>query len=145
MGGIFTYSTDATISRPYGITAGPDGAMWFTNLGNNSIGRATVPTTAFTAPDPPAIVSVTAGDQGVMLSFTAPANNGGLAITGYPVSCTSSDGGAPGSYVAPAAFQVAVGGLTNGHTYTCTVTRDERSRYESAVGTIGRVRALDRS
>ena len=27
--------------RPDGITAGPDGALWFTNTGNNSIGRIT--------------------------------------------------------------------------------------------------------
>src|SRR6266851_4992907 len=27
------------ISRPQGITAGPDGALWFTNQGTDSIGR----------------------------------------------------------------------------------------------------------
>ena len=31
----------ASISSPIGITAGPDGALWFTNYGNNSIGRIT--------------------------------------------------------------------------------------------------------
>jgi virginiamycin B lyase len=29
------------ISKPTGITQGPDGAIWFTNAGNNSIGRIT--------------------------------------------------------------------------------------------------------
>jgi hypothetical protein len=29
------------IDDPIGITAGPDGALWFTNYGNNSIGRIT--------------------------------------------------------------------------------------------------------
>jgi virginiamycin B lyase len=33
--------TGAGISDPEGITAGPDGALWFTNGGNNSIGRIT--------------------------------------------------------------------------------------------------------
>ena len=27
------------ISRPVGITVGPDGALWFTNAGNETIGR----------------------------------------------------------------------------------------------------------
>ena len=34
-------SSGATIDEPYRITAGPDGALWFTNDGNNSIGRIT--------------------------------------------------------------------------------------------------------
>src|ERR1700691_4982033 len=29
------------IDDPVGITAGPDGALWFTNFHNNSIGRST--------------------------------------------------------------------------------------------------------
>jgi virginiamycin B lyase len=36
-----TNFTGSGISRPYGITAGPDGALWFTNYGTNSIGRIT--------------------------------------------------------------------------------------------------------
>jgi streptogramin lyase len=27
------------ISHPLGITSGPDGALWFTDYGSNSIGR----------------------------------------------------------------------------------------------------------
>jgi streptogramin lyase len=120
--GIFTSYFDPTINRPYGIVAGPDGAMWFTNYGNNSIGRVTVPTTAFTVPDPPTSVSVNASNQSALVSYTAPANNGGLAITQYTASCVSSDGGAPGSATVPPITSMAVGGLTNGHTYQCTVT-----------------------
>ena len=33
--------TGTGISGPYGITAGSDGALWFTNNGNDSIGRIT--------------------------------------------------------------------------------------------------------
>src|SRR5579863_409399 len=37
--GVFTSFTNPTIDVPFGITSGPDGALWFTNDGNNSIGR----------------------------------------------------------------------------------------------------------
>jgi virginiamycin B lyase len=33
--------TGTGISQPSGITTGPDGALWFTNTGNNTIGRIT--------------------------------------------------------------------------------------------------------
>jgi streptogramin lyase len=39
--GTVTNYTDPSIKVPYEITAGPDGALWFTNNGNNSIGRIT--------------------------------------------------------------------------------------------------------
>ena len=39
--GVVTIYTGTGIDVPYGITAGPDGALWFTNSGNNSIGRIT--------------------------------------------------------------------------------------------------------
>jgi len=42
-------------------------------------------------------------------------------VTGYTASCTSSDGGTPGSQ-AGATSPIIVTGLTDGKTYTCTVT-----------------------
>src|ERR1700685_1199140 len=39
--GVVTNYTDPSISSPIGIAAGPDGALWFTNAGNGSIGRIT--------------------------------------------------------------------------------------------------------
>ena len=38
---VVTNYTGTGISNPFGITAGPDGALWFTNYENNSIGRIT--------------------------------------------------------------------------------------------------------
>jgi hypothetical protein len=40
---VVTDYTDPSMSDPAGITAGPDGAMWFTNFGDHSIGRITAP------------------------------------------------------------------------------------------------------
>ena len=37
--GVVTNYTDPSISGPEGIAAGPDGALWFTNSRENSIGR----------------------------------------------------------------------------------------------------------
>ena len=33
--------TDPGMDGPQGITVGPDGALWFTNFANNTIGRIT--------------------------------------------------------------------------------------------------------
>ncbi len=56
------------ISRPSGITAGPDGALWFTNNTNNSIGRITTagkvtnyPGTGISGP-----FAITAGPDGAL-------------------------------------------------------------------------------
>ena len=38
---MITHYTDPTVAYPEGITAGPDGALWFTNARNGSIGRIT--------------------------------------------------------------------------------------------------------
>jgi len=67
-------------------------------------------------PGPPTGATATAGDGQASVSFTAPASNGGSAITSYTV--TSAPGGltatCPGS-------PCVVTGLTNGTSYTFTV------------------------
>lgn len=40
--GTVTTYTDARIRYPVGITAGPDGALWFTDYLGNSIGRVEI-------------------------------------------------------------------------------------------------------
>jgi len=70
-----------------------------------------------TAPDAPTDVTATAGEGQASVSFTAPASNGGAAITAYTV--TSSPGGFTGTGTAS---PVTVNGLTNGTSYIFTVT-----------------------
>ncbi len=72
-------------------------------------------------PGAPTSVSATAGDAQASVSFTAPSNTGGSAITSYTATCTSSDGGASGAQ-SGAGSPLSVAGLTNGKTYTCTVS-----------------------
>ncbi|MDB2405816.1 fibronectin type III domain-containing protein [Alphaproteobacteria bacterium] len=67
------------------------------------------------APDPATGVSASGGETQATVSFTAPSDVGGAAITGYRVQ--SNDGiGASGS-----ASPVTVTGLTNGTSYTFNV------------------------
>ncbi len=68
-------------------------------------------------PDAPTIGTATAGDTQADVSFTAPASNGGATITGYTV--TSNPGGFTGT---GAVSPITVTGLTNGVSYTFTVT-----------------------
>ena len=81
--GVVTNYTGTGISDPYGITAGPDGALWFTNDGNNSIGRITT--------------------AGVVTNYTGtghrPTRTGSrpapTAPCGSPTSATTRSGGSP--------------------------------------------------
>ncbi len=71
-------------------------------------------------PDVPAAPTVAAANGQVTVSFVAPFD-GGSAITGYGAACVSANGGTPGT--APgAASPIVVSGLSNGKSYTCTVT-----------------------
>lgn len=70
-----------------------------------------------TVPGAPSIGMATAGDASASVAFTAPASNGGAAITSYTV--TSSPGGITAS---GSSSPINVTGLTNGTAYTFTVT-----------------------
>jgi len=69
------------------------------------------------APSAPTIGIATAGDAQASVAFTAPASNGGSAITAYTVA--SNPGGLT---VTGASSPITVSGLTNGTAYTFTVT-----------------------
>lgn len=68
-------------------------------------------------PDAPTIGNATAGNGQATVAFTAPASDGGSAITGYTV--TSSPGGLTGTGTAS---PITVMSLANGTSYTFTVT-----------------------
>ena len=87
-----------------------------TNAAGNSVASAaSLAVTPFTVPDAPTSPVATAGNSQASVAFTAPAFNGGSAITGYTV--TSS----PGGFTATGASSpLVVTGLTNGTAYTFT-------------------------
>jgi titin len=72
-----------------------------------------------TVPDAPVLTALNAGDTTATLSFTAPAGDGGAAITRYHASCTSDTLAAAAD--ASSAGTVVVAGLVNGSIYSCSV------------------------
>jgi uncharacterized repeat protein (TIGR03803 family) len=73
-----------------------------------------------TVPGPPENVTATAGNAQATVSFTAPTSNGGSAITGYTV--ISNPPGGTDANAGSLLTTHTVKGLTNGTSYTFTVT-----------------------
>jgi len=123
-------------------TTGPDGTYFFivTEAGDYTVTPAKANVTfspinssfsnviadntqdfaATTIPGAPTSVSASAGNGQATITFTAPAWDGGSAITGYTV--TSSPAGGTDSNAGTTATSHVVTGLTNGTEYTFTVT-----------------------
>ena len=112
--------TSITAGGPYGVAVSPDGSsVWVTNYYNSAVSRITFP------PQPPSNVTATPGDTKATISWAAPTNIGGSPITGY--SATASPGGK--SCTTTTATSCTISGLTNGTTYSVSVTAS------NAVGT----------
>jgi hypothetical protein len=75
-------------------------------------------------PDAPTgVTAIAAGDGQATVNFTAPGTDGGTAITSYAVTATDSTTPANGGETATGSGSpITVGGLTDGDTYTFTVT-----------------------
>lgn len=133
-----TYSGAATsASNPFTISSGPaSGISGYVQV-NASVCTFNLAVTAVSAtlvviadsvtsttqsynpaavvPGAPTGVSATVGNAQATVSFTAPSDGGGAAITGYTVT------GTPGGSQSGASSPIVVTGLTNGTAYTFTV------------------------
>lgn len=110
-------SSPITVS---GLTNGT--AYTFSVTATNAIGTgaASSPSNAVTpstTPTAPTAVTATAGDASASVAFSAPASNGGAAITTYTVAASPGTATGTGS-----TSPITVSGLTNGTSYTFTVT-----------------------
>ena len=82
------------------------------------------PVTPSTVPDPPTAVSGTRGNTTITVSWTPPADTGGLPLSGFGVCYTVSESGdVPACVmVGPGDTSLILTGLVNGTAYDVTVT-----------------------
>ncbi len=110
-------------SSPITITGLSNGTAYtFTVTASNAYGTSTASSasnsiTPTNVPGAPTIGTATAGNGEATVTFTAPLNDGGSTITSYTVSSNTGGFSATGG-----ASPITVTGLTNGTTYTFTVT-----------------------
>ena len=120
-GGATCTTTSATSCTINGLTKGTN--YTFSVTATNAAGTSSPSTSsasitvATTAPSAPTNVTATSGDGSATISWTAPADNGGVSIDGYIV--TANPGGLTCTAVAPATT-CTISGLDNGTTYTFT-------------------------
>ena len=78
-----TNYTDSSIDFPAGITSGPDGALWFTNSGNNSIGSITTAgvVTNYTGTGIANPLGITSGPDGALWFTNSTGNSIGSITT----------------------------------------------------------------
>ncbi|MEI6679532.1 MAG: fibronectin type III domain-containing protein, partial [Mariniphaga sp.] len=88
-----------------------NGTLWINTIGGVAAGLT---------PGAPTIGTATAGTAQATVVFTAPASNGGSAITSY--TATSSPGGFTGTLSQAGSGTITITGLAVGTAYTFTVT-----------------------
>jgi alpha-tubulin suppressor-like RCC1 family protein/serine protease inhibitor ecotin len=112
-----TFTIDSGTACPSKTCSGTvPGNHTVTGADATATGTATLHVNA-TAPGKPTGATATPGNGSAVVSWTAPVDNGGSAITGYTVTST------PGSYTCTTigALSCTVSGLTSGTSYTFTV------------------------
>ena len=103
----------------YDWTFLPIAGTTYTDSGTGSVHAAPPP--ADTVPGAPTAVSAVAGDASAQVSWTAPASDGGSAITDYEITPYIGATAQSSVLVGSAATSRNVTGLTNGTAYTFTV------------------------
>jgi hypothetical protein len=119
-----TTSTSATTCTVTGLVAGV--TYRFTVLVTNSSGtsaasESSTPVTIPAAPGAPRSVTASVADGSVLVSWSAPASNGGLEITSYLVTSSSSSPRTCTAVGGSVTASCRITGLTTGQSYTFTV------------------------
>lgn len=108
-----------------GLTNGTAYTFTVAAVNNAGVGAASLPSNAvtpITTPTAPTAVSAVGNNAQATLAWTVPASNGGSAITGYVVTPYIGTVAQTPQQVGVATSSDTVMGLTNGTTYTFTVS-----------------------
>ena len=92
------------------------------NVGSGLESLPSAPVIPGTVPSAPTFVTGSAGDSHAVISFSAPVDNGGRIITKYVVKVYQNGTEQTAMSESGIANRIIVDGLTNGMTYTFTVT-----------------------
>ncbi len=112
--------TNSSLTQTFSILPTVAGPITLTATNNKSlINPINLTYTALTVPGAPSSITATAGNASAVVSFSAPASNGGSAITGYTVS--SLPAGGVDANANSTLLTHSITGLTNGTSYTFTV------------------------
>jgi sugar lactone lactonase YvrE len=110
--------------HPDSITAGPDGALWFTNYANNTIGRITTTGTVtnYSGPDIHRLSGITAGPDGALWFTNGKLSIGRITTSGTVTNYTGTSKvlGAEQITAGPdgALWFASPGGIAVGRTYS---------------------------
>jgi hypothetical protein len=121
-----TFDSTATTETETGLTNGT--AYTFKVAAINAVGTgassaASNSVTPATVPGAPTIGTATAGNASASVRFTAPGSNGGSPVTSYTVTATDTSTPANGGQQDSGnTGPITLSGLTNGDSYTFTVT-----------------------
>ena len=117
---VLTFSNSST-AQTFSITPTVAGSITLMPTNNSTLTNPSnlIYTAKAILPDAPTSVAATAGDVSALVTFVAPTNTGGSAITGYTV--TSIPAGGVDSNAGSTSLTHSIGGLTNGTSYTFTV------------------------
>ena len=120
-GGATCVAKGATSCTVSGLTNGTAYTVSVTAtnaVGTSTASKSSASFTPSTKPGAPTTVKLTAANASLGVAWTAPADNGGSAVTSY--TATASPGGA--SCATTSGTTCTITGLTNGTAYTVTVT-----------------------
>ena len=121
-----TLTSGASGARDFSLTGLTNGTALvadFAQTGPSNV-VSTASFTPSTVPGAPTIGTATAGNAQATVNGTAPASNGGAAITGYRSTATPG-----GSTVTGATLPITHTGLTNGTAYTFTLAAQNTRGY----------------